>query len=546
MGSSLYFVQKEIGRTIRVNIVDRRTPRRTRRSGHPIMSSDTRTHASAKRHRLRWLRRVALVVLSLAALVAIHDLIRQPAAPTYLPIVAPTTLDELPPPPGDDVPCADPPDRWIIVAWDGASWDLVLPLLLDGRLPTLGRLMREGVHGNLYGFVPSRSPALWTTVATGVSPDRHGIRGFDKRSHLLLRRLERIVRLGGVERELYTNADRRVRALWNLTTENGRSSLIVGWHNSFPAESIDGMFVSNYLEQTHMARLLRVNRTLPPELAGALVHPPEALDEVLELERRTRESLTHEVSRFADYSPEELRIFLDEAHDPQDDEARLRYLLGQAYVADTLHAEIALTFYPRLAPDLLMLHFQAVDIASHGYLVFHRPEMIVGRPPPPTDLLERLSAEQSTYEQTLGAFYEYLDEQLGRLLELRDERTAVLVLSDHGFESRLDDEGNGTHDAGPPGILVMHGPSIRSAARIEGATLYDILPTVLAAMRLPLSRELEGEPLLDAFCGSARDALSPTYIDTYEDQPRYQPRIEPPAEMERAVEERLRSLGYIQ
>jgi len=510
------------------------------------MSSESRTHTPEERRRLPWLQRIALVVLLLAAIVAVHDLIKQPAAPTYAPIVQPTELDELPPPPGENAPCTGLPDRWMIVAWDGASWDLVLPLLLDGRLPALGRLIREGVHGNLYGFVPSRSPALWTTVATGVSPDRHGIRGFDKRNHLLLRRLERIVRLGDIDRELYTNADRRVRALWNLTTENGRSSLVVGWHNSFPAESIDGMFVSNYLEQTHMARLLRVNRTLPPELAGALVHPPGALDEVLELERRTRESLAHEVSRFADYSPEELRVFLDEAHDPQNDEARLRYLLGQAYVADTLNAEIALTFYPRLAPDLLMLHFQAVDIASHGYLVFHRPEMIAGLSLPPSDVLERLSAEQPTYERTLGTFYEYLDEYLGRLLELRDERTAVLVLSDHGFESRLDDTAGGTHDAGPPGIFVLHGPGIRRAVRVEGATLYDILPTVLAGMRLPLSRELDGQPLLQVFCAASLDDLSPTFVDSYEDQPRYQPRIEPPAEMERVVEERLRSLGYIQ
>jgi hypothetical protein len=120
-----------------------------------------------------------------------------------------------------------------------------------------------------------------------------------------------------------------------------------------------------------------------------------------------------------------------------------------------------------------------------------------------------------------------------------------MVLSDHGFEPRLDDDGNGTHDAAPPGILVLHGPGIRNV-RIDGATLYDILPTVLAGMQLPLSRELEGRPLEQLFCDSTWRHLSPTFVDTYEDEPRFQPRIDPLPEMEHAVEERLRSLGYIQ
>jgi hypothetical protein len=511
------------------------------------MTSAKQTVGQAARERRRsaWFHRLALVVLLVAAGIGIHDIVKEPRAPTYEPVFARTALDDAPRSPGAGDRCDGLPRKWMVFAWDGASWDLVLPLILEGRLPALEGLLREGVRGNLYGFVPSRSPALWTTVATGVSPDVHGIRGFDKRSHMLVRRLERIVRLGRIERELYTNADRRVRALWNLLSENDRSSLVVGFHNSFPAEAIEGMFVSNYLEQTHMARLLRVNSKLPPELAGSLVHPPEALAEVLELERETRRSLEREVARFADYSPEQLRTFLDEAPGPRDEEARLRYLLKQAYFGDTLNARVALAFYPRLQPDLLLLHFQAPDIAGHGYLGFHRPELL-DDPLLEAGAVVRLRQEHRTYARTLGAFYEYVDEWLGRLLELRDAGTAVMVLSDHGFEPRLDAEGSGTHDAATPGILVLQGPGLRRGARIEGATLYDILPTLLASVRLPLSRRLEGAPLEKAFCPATWSALDPTYVDTYEDEPHFQPRIEPPPELEQAVLDRLRSLGYLQ
>jgi len=68
--------------------------------------------------------------------------------------------------------------RVLFVGIDGADWDVIDPLLRAGQLPQLARLRREGVWARLRSSVPTLSPLLWTTVATGKSPDRHGINDF--------------------------------------------------------------------------------------------------------------------------------------------------------------------------------------------------------------------------------------------------------------------------------------------------------------------------------------------------------------------------------
>ena len=52
------------------------------------------------------------------------------------------------------------------------------PLMEEGKMPNLSRLAARGARGPLRSIEPMESPALWTTVATGVSPTTHGISGF--------------------------------------------------------------------------------------------------------------------------------------------------------------------------------------------------------------------------------------------------------------------------------------------------------------------------------------------------------------------------------
>lgn len=78
--------------------------------------------------------------------------------------------------------CGEPappaPRRVVVIGIDGAEWAVIERLRAAGRLPVLDGLIRRGTSGPLGTFRPTLSPALWTTVATGVPPAEHGVENF--------------------------------------------------------------------------------------------------------------------------------------------------------------------------------------------------------------------------------------------------------------------------------------------------------------------------------------------------------------------------------
>jgi hypothetical protein len=429
-----------------------------------------------------------------------------------------------------------------VVGWDGADWRLLLPLLEAGELPNLERLLRGGAYGTLATFLPSISPALWTSVATGVPPDEHGILGFYDRETRLRRWWKRLAGLGRLERELYSNADRRVKAIWNLL-ERGDRALVVGYHNTFPVEPIEGAMVSNYLVQDAVADLMAMRAAdAGPAGAAGLVHPAALLDELLRVQREVQDGARDELWRFAHVPEPERAEFLERAA-RLDEEDRRPYLLLRAYVFDAIHARIAERLYARTAPEVALVHFQGADWAAHQFLYFHEPDRFAGMEWPAATR-ERLAAELPVYRDTVRELYRYLDEELGRLLALLPPDAAVMVLSDHGVGPGDDPEIPGYHDDGPPGMLVLHGPGVRAGRRIEGASLYDVLPTLLASLGLPIADDLRGSVLEQAFCPGA---LPPVRrVPSYEDGTRYVPARPATTRLQRDVLDQLESLGYVE
>src|SRR5262249_45163027 len=116
---------------------------------------------------------------------------------------------------------------------DGADWDFALPMIERGELPNLARLRREGASGKILTGNPPLSPLLWTTVATGKSPDLHGITDF--------------LVMDSARGQLtpITSDFRKVKAMWNIASDAGLTSEFVAWWATWPAESIRGIMVSD-------------------------------------------------------------------------------------------------------------------------------------------------------------------------------------------------------------------------------------------------------------------------------------------------------------
>ncbi len=108
--------------------------------------------------------------------------------------------------------------RVAIFAIDGADWELISELSADGRIPNIRALALGGTTGSLQTIQPTVSPLVWTSVATGLPPDRHGVIDF----------------VDPQTKQPVDAASRRTPALWDIAEAFGRRSVVVNWWTAWP------------------------------------------------------------------------------------------------------------------------------------------------------------------------------------------------------------------------------------------------------------------------------------------------------------------------
>ena len=65
--------------------------------------------------------------------------------------------------------------RVFLIAWDGADWRILDPLLEEGHLPNLAALVDRGQRSVLRSTVPTHSWSAWPSFMTGLDPADHGV-----------------------------------------------------------------------------------------------------------------------------------------------------------------------------------------------------------------------------------------------------------------------------------------------------------------------------------------------------------------------------------
>jgi tetratricopeptide (TPR) repeat protein len=357
--------------------------------------------------------------------------------------------------------------RVLLIGWDAADWKVARPLIEGGFMPSLGGLVAGGVSGNLTTLQPPLSPLVWTSVATGVRPDRHGILGF----------VEPDPRTGATRP--VTSTSRRVKALWNMLSQEGLRSHVVSWYASHPAEPIRGTMVSNLFGLPSGAGV----DTWP--LIPGSVHPKH-LTQVLAAARVHPAELG--AGHLLPFVPEAARI-------DQDNDRRLEKVAFALAACSTVHA--AATHLIEHEPwDFCAVFYDAIDRFCHDFMAYHPPRM---------DTVSE--ADFELYQHVIRGAYRFHDMMLGRLLELAGPETTVILVSDHGFHSdHLRPRSASSGDDHDPaswhrlhGMFCMHGPGVRRGEPVAGASVLDVAPTVLTLFGLPVGDDMVGRTLSEAF-----------------------------------------------
>lgn len=139
----------------------------------------------------------------------------------------------------------------LLIGLDGASWDIMTPLIGEEKLPNIKQLMDKGCWGNLESFQPLISEVIWTSIATGKSPQKHGITD----------RLMKDPDTG--ELVPSTSNLRKVKAIWNILSEYKKKVGIIGYRLTWPPEKINGVMVSDRI-YIHQYLYLSKDYSYPP------------------------------------------------------------------------------------------------------------------------------------------------------------------------------------------------------------------------------------------------------------------------------------------
>jgi len=499
--------------------------------------------------------------------------------------------------------------KTIVFGIDGGSWNVINPMLAAGRLPNIGRLIKEGTSGVLRSFDPSISPSVWASIATGKVPEKHGITNF------------------------FTLQDQiEAKRIWEIFEERGSSIGIAGYFMTWPPKIRNGFMIPDHFApepDTVPADIAFLQElTINTDIRRKLDARKFLRYGLLALRHGCRlRTMTEATSLFAKRKAFGMP-FLD-------------FYAGQQNIYLLMLTDVFVHCLKRFDPDFSILYYPGTDTLAHKYWHYYEPEHF-----------ENVPAEEiERYHDVIPAYYEKVDRSIGRILKVYGDDATIFVVSDHGFKSEdgflhtyrlkldkileivgyagafdLTNLGNqiilnprrpngkkrkalvaksremftnchiassgqhlfDVHDYGTSigvqvsydfktaideeeavigdgrflmkdmivessvwsgehfveGIVIMKGDHLRKGHKIEGASVLDITPTLLALNGFPIAADMDGRVLDDAFDPDFIKENPISTIDSF-GPPTWKTDGEVYEYDERKMREKLRTLGYL-
>ena len=405
--------------------------------------------------------------------------------------------------------------RLVLLGLDALDWRLVDELTAGGVMPNLRTLLRHGACAVEDVPPPLISPVVWTTIATGVPPEVHGVLDFLEPDP------------GGGTPRPVTSASRKAPAIWEIAALAGRTTATIGWWATFPAHAPPGGAV-------YSDRLTEQLLGLTAETPG-LVDPPRAEANARELAVKAQDVTPDMLSPFAAVTKEELAAvkFRTDAWD--EPIGGLVKLVGATRTVENLtDAELD------RGTKIVLSYLEGTDIVGHLFGPF-RPPLMRGVDP---TLARRFGT-------VVDRYHRFVDAWIGRVVGQLGPDDSLVIVSDHGFAWDEDRPHvpSGTHTATatlwhrPEGVFIAVGPRVRVSATRHRLGVLDVAPSVLALADLPPSSEMPGHApdwLLESTPAGQRPVR---YSSLLAGRPSETVELSSAAQQEALA--KLRALGYI-
>ena len=121
----------------------------------------------------------------------------------------------------------------LVIGLDGGEWDVIDPLIKEGKLPNLSRIKREGVSGPLESITPPVSPPAWTSIQTGTNPGKHGVFDFSTFDE-------------NYNRRSINSSDRSAKPFWEIMNDRGTTTGLFKVPFTYPPYDVSGFMVTGF------------------------------------------------------------------------------------------------------------------------------------------------------------------------------------------------------------------------------------------------------------------------------------------------------------
>jgi predicted AlkP superfamily phosphohydrolase/phosphomutase len=379
---------------------------------------------------------------------------------------------------------AKPKPKVVVVGVNGMEWDILRPLLLQGKLPNLSKVIKNGTYGKLRTVSAPNCPRVYSTMFTSTKPEEHGVTGFI---------------VGGITAN--TNMLKE-EPIWSYLSKNGVSVGMANVPATFPVMPVNGYMISGMLTRGKNCEDGVLCAPKLSEVAGGdPVYPAAMKAELL----KNVGDFYIDCERMP--SAEQLRGHESEVIDAW--LARVNLIREQ----QTKLFDYLLTNHPT---DFTWVVQSCEDRTGHWlypiapYNAGYNPKISGVRP------------------DAFPSQYVAFDSVLGSVLKHVDENTYLFIISDHGIKplrefeetdphAHMDHEKTtpviAKHDFADgddvPGSFIAMGPGIKHDLRLMGfeASVYDVTPTILHIYGIEQPKQMRGHVLSEIF-ESASDKVA--------------------------------------